>query len=104
MAQIKNLTSANFSEETKSGVVLVDFWAPWCSSCKMLGTILDKVAAETSPEIVIGKVNVDDNKELAVQMEVINLPRMFLFKDGQVVKEFNGVQSKSKLIEALTNC
>lgn len=103
MAEIKELNSTNFEEVTKSGVVLVDFWAPWCNPCKMLGTILDQVAKEAPEGVVIGKVNVDDNKELAARFEVVNIPCMFLYKDGQVVKEFNGIQSKPKLIDALTN-
>ncbi len=104
MALIKDLSSADFEETIKSGVVLVDFWAPWCNPCKMLGTILGQVAKEAPAEVVIGKVNVDDNKALATKFEVTNIPRMFLFKDGQLVREFNGIQSKPKLLEALTNC
>ena len=98
------ITSENFNETiTGKEVTLVDFWAPWCNPCKMLGTILDQVAKEAPEGVVIGKVNVDDNKELAARFEVVNIPRMFLYKDGQVVKEFNGIQSKPKLIDALTN-
>ena len=103
MAKIIDLNSGNFAEATAKGVVLVDFWAPWCNPCRMLGTILEQVAGELPDDVVIGKVNIDENKDLAVQFEVQNIPRLFLYKDGNIVQEFNGVQSKPKLLDALRN-
>lgn len=103
MATIKDLNAANFDETIKSGIVLVDFWAPWCNPCRMLGTILEQVAKEAADDVVIGKVNIDDNKELAAKFEVVNIPRMFLYRDGKIVQEFNGIQSKPKLLDALKN-
>ena len=103
MAEIKDLNAANYDETVKSGVVLVDFWAPWCNPCRMLGTILQQVAAEAPENVVIGKVNIDENKELAVRFEVMNIPRVFIYKDGKIVNDFSGVQSKPKLLDALKN-
>lgn len=103
MAKIVDLNSGNFAEVTGKGVVLVDFWAPWCNPCRMLGTILEQVAGELPDDVVIGKVNIDENKDLAIQFEVQNIPRLFLYKDGNIVQEFNGVQSKPKLLDALRN-
>ncbi len=103
MASILDLNNENFERVTGSGVVLVDFWAPWCNPCRMLGTILEQVAGEAPEDIVIGKVNIDENKELAVKFEVTNIPRLFLYKDGKIIQEFNGIQSKPKLLDALRN-
>ncbi|MBS1370543.1 MAG: thioredoxin [Lentisphaeria bacterium] len=103
MAEIKDLNAANYDETVKSGVVLVDFWAPWCNPCRMLGTILQQVAAEAPENVVIGKVNIDENKELAVRFEVMNIPRVFIYKDGKIVNDFSGVQSKPRLLDALKN-
>ncbi len=103
MAIIKDLNAQTFDETVKSGIVLVDFWAPWCNPCRMLGTILEQVAKEASDDVVIGKINVDENKELAAKFEVVNIPRMFLYKDGAIIAEFSGVQSKPKLLDALKN-
>ncbi len=103
MAEIRELNAANYDETVKSGVVLVDFWAPWCNPCRMLGTILEQVAKEAPEDVVIGKVNIDDNKDLAVRFEVMNIPRIFIYKDGEIVKDFSGVQSKPKLLDALKN-
>ena len=97
MAEIKELNAANFDETVKSGVVLVDFWAPWCNPCRMLGGILEQVAAELPADVTIGKVNIDENRDLAVKFEVMNIPRIFIYKD------MSGVQSKPKLLDALKN-
>ena len=103
MAVIQDLNAQTFDGVVGSGTVLVDFWAPWCNPCRMLGTILEQVAKEAADDVVIGKVNVDENKELAAKFEVVNIPRMFLFRNGEIVAEFSGVQSKPKLLDALKN-
>lgn len=103
MAEIKELNAANFDETVKSGVVLVDFWAPWCNPCRMLGGILEQVAAELPVDVTIGKVNIDENRDLAVKFEVMNIPRIFIYKDGKIVNDMSGVQSKPKLLDALKN-
>lgn len=103
MAEIKELNAANFDGTVKSGVVLVDFWAPWCNPCRMLGGILEQVAAELPADVTIGKVNIDENRDLAVKFEVMNIPRIFIYKDGKIVNDMSGVQSKPKLLDALKN-
>lgn len=103
MAEIKELNAENFDETVKSGVVLVDFWAPWCNPCRMLGKILEQLAAELPSDVTIAKVNVDENREIAVKFEVMNLPRIFIYKDGNIVHDLAGVQSKPKLLDALKN-
>ena len=103
MAEIKELNAANFDETVKSGVVLVDFWAPWCNPCRMLGGILEQVAAELPADVTIGKVNIDENRDLAVKFEVMNIPRIFIYKHGKIVNDMSGVQSKPTLLDALKN-
>ncbi|NTW89976.1 MAG: thioredoxin [Candidatus Moranbacteria bacterium] len=97
-----NLTDKNFETEViKSDVpVLVDFFAPWCGPCQMLGTVVDKLAAEVSGAKV-AKLNVDENPDTAAAYDIMSIPTIKIFKGGKVVKEFNGVQSKDKLKEEL---
>ena len=100
--QVKELTVDNFAETIASGTVLVDFWAPWCGPCKMQGPILDKVAEKIGDKAVIAKVNVDEAAPLAAQFGVRSIPTLILFKDGEKVQDFIGVQQEPALIEALS--
>jgi thioredoxin 1 len=101
MSDVKHLTSANFEKSTSKGLVLVDFWATWCGPCRMLGPVLDQVAAEMGDEAVIAKVNIDEEQDLAVKFGVRSIPAMFILKDGEIVESFVGVKDKSTLVNAL---
>lgn len=99
---IIDLTNANFNSTiSQKGVTLVDFWAPWCGPCRMLSPVLAKVATALEGKAVIAKVNVDENQELAAQFQVTSIPTMFIFKDGQVVKQLMGLKSEAKITKAI---
>lgn len=100
----KEITDANFAEITKTGAVVVDFWAPWCGPCRMVSPIIDELAGEYEGKVVIGKVNVDDNPGVSASQSIRNIPTILFFKDGQLVDKQVGAISKPDLkakVEAL---
>ena len=91
------LTSKNFKEFTESGVAIVDFWAPWCGPCRALGPIIEEVCSENN--IKLGKVNVDEEMELAELFKIQSIPLVVKFKDGEVVDHFLGLKAKDAVKE-----
>ena len=98
MAEL-TITNANFKSEVVESdkPVLVDFWAPWCGPCRMLGPVVSELAEE-HPEFKVGKVNVDDEPELAQEFNVMSIPFVATFKDGKLHKSSVGVQPKEALL------
>jgi thioredoxin 1 len=71
--------------------VLVDYWAPWCGPCRMAAPVLEKIAGEYDGRLKVCKVNIDDNREIAMQYRIMSIPTMLLFKDGEMVDQITGV-------------
>ncbi|MDF2645234.1 MULTISPECIES: thioredoxin [unclassified Paenibacillus] len=94
---VKQISDATFNNEIEAGTVLVDFWAPWCGPCKIIAPILDELSAEIGDAAKIVKINVDDNPESASKYNVMSIPTLLVFKDGQLVDQMVGVQPKEKL-------
>ena len=99
------LTDATFDEEIagSTGPVLVDFWAEWCGPCKMIAPILDQIAEEQAGKITIAKLNVDDNPDIARRFEVMSIPTLIVFQDGEVKKRLVGAKGKAQLLEELAD-
>ncbi|HOF85633.1 MAG TPA: thioredoxin [Treponemataceae bacterium] len=81
--------------------VLVDFWAPWCGPCKMLGPVLEEAEKEIGDKAIIAKVNVDDEQDLAVKFGISSIPTMVLFKNGEAVERSVGFIAKEKIVELI---
>ncbi len=100
---ITTLTDTNFNEEVKGSdePVLVDFWAEWCGPCKMIAPILEEIATEQAGKIRIAKLNVDDAPATAQQFQVMSIPTLILFKDGEIQKRVVGARGKGQLLEEI---
>lgn len=96
------ITKDNFQSQVLNAdkPVLVDFWASWCGPCKMLSPVIDEIAAERS-DIVVGKINVDEQPELAAQFAVMSIPTLMVFKNGEIANKTVGVQSKEAILALL---
>lgn len=101
---VKNLSDANFDRETARGVVLVDFWAPWCGPCQMQLPVLEALAAKEGKKAVIAKLNVDKNPLTASRFGVRSIPTLILFKDGRPMRTFMGLQGETTLGSAIDAC
>lgn len=96
---IGEVNDQNFAQETAEGLVLVDFWAPWCGPCKMIAPVLEELDGDMSDSVKIVKLNVDDNQETAGKFGVMSIPTLLLLKDGNVVDQVVGFQPKEALQE-----
>ena len=95
---LQDVSDANFQAEVieSDAPVLVDFWAPWCGPCRVVAPVLEEIAGER-PDLRIVKLNVDDNQQTAAAFDVLSIPTMILFKNGQVAKKIIGAYPKRKL-------
>ncbi len=100
---IVTLSDSNFDEEVKSSEqpVLVDFWAEWCGPCKMVAPILNEIATEQEGQLRIGKLNIDENLETARRFEVMSIPTLILFRDGEPQLRIIGAKGKGQLLQEL---
>lgn len=96
------ITKENFEQEVLKSdqKVLVDFWASWCGPCRMLSPVIDEIAKETD-NVKVGKVNVDEESELATQFAVMSIPTLILFENGKPVKQMVGAQPKSVILSMI---
>jgi thioredoxin 1 len=98
--KIKVLGNKNFKTVIRRGIVLVDFWAPWCGPCKMVAPVLNDIA-ETEENITVAKVNVDQQQPLAKKFKVRNIPTLVVFKDGVEVQRLVGVKTKKQILKVV---
>lgn len=101
-ANVLELADSNFEQEILSGgVALVDFWAEWCMPCKMLTPTIEEVADDYAGTIKVGKVDTDNNRDISMKFGISAIPTVIIFKDGEMVKKFVGLQQKADLKAAI---
>jgi len=100
-SKIITVNMPNFDEVLKQGLVLVDFWAEWCEPCKVQDPILNEIVKETPDNVIIAKLNVDDNKYITQRQAVRNIPTMILYQEGKEVIRWTGLQSKDVILSGI---
>ena len=100
---VLKITEENFEDEVINSekTVLIDFYADWCGPCKMMSPVIDEIAEEVAENIKVGKVNIDENMNLAEKYGIMSIPTIMVFKSGNIDKTFNGVTAKSEILEVL---
>jgi len=100
---ILHLTSSDFKEQIKDyeGVALVDFWAPWCAPCLMVGPVLEEIEKDMEGKIKVAKINVDEEGALGQEYQIMSIPAVFVFKNGEVVEKLIGAMHKDNYIEVI---
>src|SRR3989344_2250893 len=99
-----HLTKSDFDDKTKSGVALIDFWATWCGPCRAAGPIIEELSEEYAGKVLVGKVDVDHEQELAGKYGVMSIPTVILFKDGVEVGRQVGFSGKQGYLDLLKKC
>ena len=94
---VREFNKNDFSAAIGTGLIFVDFWAPWCHPCRLQGPIIEKLAVSLAGKATVGKVNVDENPELAAGYSVMNIPTIIIFKDGKEVKRLAGLRQEAEL-------
>ena len=102
---VTHLSESTFDETigASSAPVLVDFWAEWCGPCKMIAPILEEIATEQTGKLRVAKLNVDENPDIARRFDVMSIPTLIVFKDGQPAKRLVGAKPKGALLEELSD-
>jgi len=98
---VKTFTDANFTDEVKSGVVLVDFWATWCAPCRRIAPIVDQLAEEYTGRMTVAKVDIDENPMTPSRFMVRGIPTLLLFKDGDLKETVVGIETKDRLAQLI---
>jgi len=103
MANVRELSDADFEAEVlkSSQPVLIDFWAPWCGPCRMVGPVVEELAEENAEKVKVVKINIDNNTAIATGYGISSIPTLMIFKNGEAVDRFVGIQPKSRLQEAI---
>jgi thioredoxin 1 len=101
MSNATELTTTNFDDMVSEGVTLIDFWAEWCGPCKMISPLIDEIASEYDGKAKVGKINIDNEGDLAAKFGVSSIPTLLIIKDGEEDKRFIGVTPKADLAAAL---